>query len=248
MASAEETHPGGTGRADTSRVAAPGAMSVGEADTRRRIEAVISDFGGVLTTPLADSFQAFQDTSGVPLEELGKAMAAIGARLGVNPLFELETGRLSEVEFLTQIGVQLSEQLGRPVDMDGFGERYFAHLEPNDEMIAYMRALRERGYKLAICTNNVREWEQRWRAMLPVDEIFDVVVDSAFVGARKPEPRIYELTLEALGVEAAAALLIDDIEANCTGARALGIETVWFQSSEQAIADTETALAEVRHA
>jgi epoxide hydrolase-like predicted phosphatase len=111
-------------------------------------------------------------------------------------------------------------------------------------MIGYMRELRERGYRLAICTNNVREWEQRWRAMLPVDEIFDVVVDSAFVGTRKPEPRIYELTLEALGVDAGSALLIDDIEANCTGARELGIRAVWFQRTEQAIADTEAALAE----
>ena len=67
-----------------------------------------------------------------------------------------------------------------------------------------MRELRERGYKLAICTNNVREWEPLWRAKLPVDEIFDVVVDSAFVGMRKPEPRIYEITLERLGVAAGA--------------------------------------------
>jgi putative hydrolase of the HAD superfamily len=234
MADAAQTPPaGGAGREDASRASA-----------RRRIQAVISDFGGVLTSPLAGSFQAFQDASGVPLAELGKAMAAIGARLGVNPLFELETGRLSEVEFLTQIGSQLSEQLGRPVDMTEFGERYFAHLEPNADMIGYMRELRARGYKLAICTNNVREWEQRWRAMLPVDDIFDVVVDSAFVGTRKPEPRIYELTLQALGVDAGSALLIDDIEVNCTGARALGIHAVWFQSSAQVIADTEAALAE----
>ncbi len=209
-----------------------------------RVGAIISDFGGVLTSPLLGAFEAFQDTSGVPLAELGRAMAAIGARLGVNPLFELETGRLSEADFLAQIGVQLSAQLGRTIDMEGFGERYFAHLEPNEPMIGYMRELRERGYKLAICTNNVREWEQRWRAMLPVEEIFDVVVDSAFVGTRKPEPRIYELTLEALGVDAGSALLIDDIEANCAGARELGIRAVWFQSSEQAIADTEAALAE----
>ncbi len=221
-------------------------MVDGSAETHPglRVGAIISDFGGVLTSPLHGAFQAFQDTSGVPLEELGRAMAAIGARLGLNPLFELETGRLGEADFLNQIGRQLSEQLGRPVDMEGFGERYFAHLQPNEEMISYMRELRERGYKLAICTNNVREWEQRWRGMLPVEEIFDVVVDSAFVGTRKPEPRIYELTLDALGVDAGAALLIDDIEANCTGARELGIHAVWFQSSEQAIADTEAALAE----
>ena len=86
--------------------------------------------------------------------------------------------------------------------LDGFGERYFANLTPNEPVIDYMRELRGRGYRLAICTNNVREWEARWRAMLPVDEIFDVVVDSAFVGTRKPERRIYELTLERLGVAA----------------------------------------------
>ncbi len=107
-----------------------------------------------------------------------------------------------------------------------------------------MRELRRRGYKLAICTNNVREWEARWRAMLPIDEIFEVVVDSAFVGARKPERRIYELTLERLGVSAQAALFIDDIEANCAGARALGMRAVWFQSTEQAIEEVEAILAD----
>jgi len=208
----------------------------------RRVAAVISDFGGVLTSPLHGAFQAFQETSGVPLADLGTAMAAVGARMGANPLFELETGRLSEPDFLAQIGEQLSQQLGREVDMSSFGERYFAYLEPNEPMIGYMQELRGRGYKLAICTNNVREWTHRWRAMLPVDEIFDVVVDSAFVGARKPEPRIYELTLEALGVPAGSALLIDDVEANCDGARAVGLDAVWFQSTEQAMADTEAAL------
>jgi len=60
------------------------------------IGAVISDFGGVLTSPLLGSFQAFQESSGVSLEELGTAMAVIGARRGSNPLFDLETGRLGE--------------------------------------------------------------------------------------------------------------------------------------------------------
>ena len=99
-------------------------------------------------------------------------------------------------------------------------------------MIAYMRELRARGYRLAICTNNVREWEPLWRAKLPVDEIFEVVVDSAFVGTRKPEPAIYELTLERLGVAAEAALFVDDIEVNCDAARELGHEAVWFRAND----------------
>ncbi|MGI9185559.1 MAG: HAD family hydrolase [Solirubrobacteraceae bacterium] len=208
------------------------------------VKAIISDFGGVLTSPLAGAFAAFEAHSGIPLAELGRAMAAVGLRRGVNPLFELETGRLSEREFLGELAAQLASQLGRDLTLDGFGERYFADLEPNQRVIEYLQTLRSRGYRLAICTNNVREWDGRWRAMLPVEEIFDVVVDSAFVGVRKPEARIYELTLERLGVEAEAALLIDDIEINCDAARQLGLRAVWFRSTEQAIQETESALME----
>ena len=208
-----------------------------------RIEAVISDFGGVLTSALVDSFVGVLDSSGVSLEVLGKAMAALADRHGSNPLFELETGRLTEAQFMGSLSDELSERRGSRVAMDGFGERYFRHLQPNDRVIDYMRGLRERGYKLAICTNNVREWEARWRAMLPVDEIFDVVVDSAFVGSRKPEPRIYEITLERLGTAAGATLFVDDVEINCQAARELGMQAIHFRSTEQAIEAIEAALS-----
>ena len=211
-----------------------------------RIEAVISDFGGVLTSPLLDSFIAFQNSSGISLEELGAAMGALSQELGTNPLFELETGRMTEARFLELLSSQLGSQLGREVALHGFGERYFEHLHPNEQMIGYMRQLRARGYKLAICTNNVREWEQLWRAKLPVDEIFDVVVDSAFVGTRKPERRIYELTVQRLEVNPEAALLIDDIEGNCDAARELGIEAIWFRSNDQTIAEIEARLGSAR--
>lgn len=207
-----------------------------------RIEAVISDFGGVLTSPLLDSFAAFQDSSGISLEQLGGAMVALGVRHGANPLFELETGRMTEAAFLQSLSDQLTADLGRRVELHGFGDRYFEHLHPNERLIGFMRELRARGYQMAICTNNVREWERLWRAKLPVDEIFDVVVDSAFVGTRKPEPRIYEITLERLGVKPGAALLVDDVEINCIAARELGMSAVWFRDSEQAIADIEVAL------
>jgi putative hydrolase of the HAD superfamily len=207
-----------------------------------RIEAVISDFGGVLTSPLIESYAAVQESSGVPLEALGKAMAAIMDRDGSHPLFELETGRLSETQFLDGLSNELTEELGRPVSLHDFGDRFFEHLHPNELMLEFMRGLRDQGYKLGICTNNVREWEPLWRAKLPVDEIFSVVVDSAFVGSRKPEPRIYEITLERLGVPAQAALLIDDIELNCTAARDLGMRAVWFRDTDQAIAEIEEQL------
>ncbi len=207
-----------------------------------RIEGIVTDFGGVLTSALVDSFVGVLGASGVSFEELGKAMAALAEREGSNPLFELETGRLSEARFMGSLADELSARRGSRVELDGFGERYFGHLEPNERMIDYMRELRERRYRLAICTNNVREWEARWRAMLPVDEIFDVVVDSAFVGARKPERRIYEVTLERLGTSPQATLFIDDIELNCQGARELGMEAIHFRSTDQTIEAIEAAL------
>ncbi len=207
------------------------------------IEAVISDFGGVLTSPLMQSFVALQESSGITPQALGGAMAAIAARDGANPLFELETGRLSEAEFLGALEHELTAQLGHEVELDRFGELYFEHLHPNEPLIEHMRELRARGYKLAICTNNVREWEPLWRAKLPVDEIFHVVVDSAFVGYRKPERRIYEITLERLEVAPGAALFIDDFEINCKAATDLGMTAVWFRSSDQAIEEIEAALA-----
>jgi putative hydrolase of the HAD superfamily len=208
-----------------------------------RVEAIISDFGGVLTSSLLDSFAAFQNSSGISLEDLGKAIAAVATRQGANPLFELETGRMTEAAFLTALAEQLSADLGRKVELHGFGEQYFETLHPNQVVIDYMRELRTRGYRMAICTNNIREWEPLWRAKLPVEEIFDVVVDSAFVGSRKPEPRIFEITLERLGVPAGSALLVDDVELNCAAARELGIHAVWFRDTEQSIAEIEAALA-----
>ncbi|HYV16881.1 MAG TPA: HAD family phosphatase [Conexibacter sp.] len=209
-----------------------------------RIEAIVSDFGGVLTTPLLGAFAGLQQTHGIPLEAFGAALARAAANDGgVNPLFELETGRISEATFLTQLGTALEAELGRTVELEGFGASFFEHLHPNEELFAFMRTLHGRGYRMAILTNNVREWEPLWRSMLPIDELFELVVDSGFVGVRKPAPEIYELTLERLGLPAEATLFLDDIEVNCDAARALGMQAIWYRSTAQAIADVEAALA-----
>jgi putative hydrolase of the HAD superfamily len=206
------------------------------------IRAVISDFGGVLTAPLMEAFTAIQESTGISLEELGTAMVRIAARAQAPPLFELETGRVSEADFLALLEAELSAQMGRKVELRGFGEAYFAKLEPNPTMLDYMRGLRERGYRMAILTNNVREWEGLWRPKLPIDEIFELVVDSGFVGMRKPDPEIYEHTLERLALPPQACLFVDDTQVNCDTARALGLTAVHFRSSEQAIAEIDAAL------
>jgi putative hydrolase of the HAD superfamily len=208
------------------------------------IRCVISDFGGVLTTPLMRSFAAFQDETGIPPEALGNAMQRIAEADGEHPLFELEKGRVSEADFLERLRDELRADLGHEPEMHGFKEIYFKALDPNEPMIELMRRLRDRGMRMALLTNNVREWEPLWRSMLPVDEIFELVVDSAWVGMRKPEPEIYTLTMGRLdgNLQPAQCLFIDDNELNVAAARDLGLTAVRFESNEQAIPEIRAAL------
>lgn len=208
------------------------------------IKAVISDFGGVLTTPLVDSFAAFQDESGVHPAALGRAMQRAADRDGAHPLFELECGRITESAFMAQLSEDLEYELGHQPELHRFREIYFRALEPNPPMIDLMRELRESGYRMALLTNNVREWEPYWRSMLPVDEIFELVVDSGFEGVRKPDREIYERTVERLGdgITADACLFVDDVEVNVDAARALGMSAVHFRDSDQAIAEIHAEL------
>jgi putative hydrolase of the HAD superfamily len=208
-------------------------------------QAVISDFGGVLTTPLFNAFAHVQEEHGIPLEALGKAMWRATQERGENPLFPLERGELSEPEFLGILEDALTAELGREIPMHDFAERYFAQLKPNEEMIAFLRELRSsRGVRLAMLTNNVREWELRWRAMIPeIDELFEVIVDSAFVGLRKPDPAIYTLTLDRLGLPAEACVFVDDIDVNCAAASDVGLHAVHFRDTARAIAEIDALLA-----
>jgi putative hydrolase of the HAD superfamily len=210
----------------------------------RTIGTVISDFGGVLTTPLISSFAAVQDDTRITMEQLGNAMARIGEREGKHPLFELETGRVTEVDFLAKLADELEPEIGHRPEMHRFADIYFEALHPNEEMIELMRELKASGRRMAMLTNNVKEWEARWRSLLPVDEIFELVVDSAFVGMRKPDREIYELTLDRLGnPEPSSCLFVDDVEANVEAAREMGISAVHYRDNGQAIKEIREATA-----
>lgn len=203
-----------------------------------------------MTTPLIDSFAAFQNETGISMESLARAMQLIAEDDGEHLLFELERGRTSEAEFLERMADALEPELGHRPQIHRFSEIYFDALEPNEPMIELMRGLRRRGYRMALLTNNVREWEPLWRSMLPVDEIFDLIVDSAFVGLRKPEPEIYRLTVARIRelapelgeLESHHCLFVDDTDANVAVARELGMAAVHFRSNEQAVAEIEAAL------
>jgi putative hydrolase of the HAD superfamily len=205
-------------------------------------KAIISDFGGVLTTPLIQSFVAFQDQTGIAMETLGSAMQRMAERDSSHPLFELEKGELTEALFLERIADELEPELGHRPEMHRFSEIYFDALKPNPPMIELMRELKGRGLRMALLTNNVREWEPLWRSMVPIDELFEVVVDSAFVGCRKPDPEIYKITLERIGLAGNECLFVDDVEVNCAAARELGMAAVHFRANEQAIEEIRAGL------
>ena len=211
---------------------------------QRPIRAVISDFGGVLTNKLIEAFAAFQDETGISMEQLGRGMQRVAERDGEYPLFRLERGEISEADFLDNLSWGLEAELGHRPTLHRFREIYFEALHPNEPMLDLMRELRDRGFRMAILTNNVREWEELWRSKLPLDEIFELIVDSGWVGMRKPQPEIYQLTVKRLGdgLEPAECLFVDDNEQNVEAAQALGMTAIRFHSNEQAIGEIMAAL------
>jgi putative hydrolase of the HAD superfamily len=205
-----------------------------------KIRAVISDFGGVLTNPLWEAFAGWNANVGADPGVLGMALQKVAELSGQHPLYALERGEMTEVDFTAAVQAHLPAD----IELAGFRDIYFSHLHPNEPMIDLMRDLRGRGLRMAMLTNNVREWEPLWRAKLPVDEIFELVVDSAFVGMRKPEREIYELTLERLGgeVRAEECVFVDDLDVNCDMARELGMVAVQYVDAEQAVPEILAAV------
>lgn len=203
---------------------------------------VISDFGGVLTTPLAESFMAIQNSVGISPENFGAALSATAERTGKNPLFELECGQITDDEFTAQISDSLEPILGHRPEFREFGLTFFEALHPNVTMIDLIREVKRNGYRAALLTNNVKEWEPLWRSMLPVDELFETVVDSGFVGCRKPDPRIYEITLGRVELPAEVCVFIDDMEINCEAAIGLGMKAIHFRETAQVKAELHELL------
>lgn len=189
------------------------------------IDAVLFDFGGVFT------------------ESPFEAARAFAAGLGIEPAVMLDTvfgpydhdsdhpwHRLERGEMLLGDAREAILELGRQRGFDSDLFRVLAALGgssgPRAAFLERARALRERGVATAIVTNNVREFREAWRGMIPVDELFDVVVDSCEVGFRKPDPRIFARALELVGVAPSRALFLDDYEGNVRAARALGLHGI----------------------
>jgi epoxide hydrolase-like predicted phosphatase len=159
----------------------------------------------------------------------------------------LEIGAIGLDEYLAGVVERAPQVLGRPLHLDAY--RQFTRDMPlgvHWPVVHRIRRLRNEGLKLGLLTNNVKEFGSAWRATIPIEELFDVVVDSSEVGLRKPDRRIYLLTCERLAVEPSSAVFVDDNLENVAAARAVGMEAVHFEDDPLAAISELDAILERR--
>jgi putative hydrolase of the HAD superfamily len=213
------------------------------------IEAVIFDYGGVLsTTPFAGIIE-FERKMGYPEKSLGELLFGRGASpqgptedVPDHDWHLLETGRLTLDEFHERLVSRSEAVLGRPLDL-GVYAQFLRELGVGVHwmVVHRVRELRAEGYKTAILTNNVKEWGRYWKESIPLD-LFDLVVDSCDVGLRKPDPAIFRLTLDRLGVAAGAAVFLDDTRRHVEAARQVGLHAILVRDPLDALAELDAIL------
>ena len=194
----------------------------------RRLDAVIFDLGGVMTEPLFRSRHDV-DPAYVNLVAffLGEFRDHYHLTTGAHDLHLLEMGHISDDEFFDRMCVRYAEAGNEPVDPRVAQKVIFGRgMVASSAMADAVRQVRHAGYKTALLTNISRGGETLWRDLFPADDLFDVVVDSSRVGMRKPDPRIYELACERLGVAPNRCLFIDDLECNIDAAASLGMQVI----------------------
>lgn len=191
-----------------------------------RFRAALFDFGGVLTSSVWDSFAAFCRSEGLDPGAVKNLFRTDPDAL--TDLRALETGELSETEFETSLGRRLG--LSRP---DGLIDRMFAGMKPLEPMVAAVRRIGDGGLLTGLISNS---WSTAHYDRELLAELFDDVVISAEVGLHKPQPEIYRLAAERLGVEPGGCVFIDDLRENCEGAEAAGMTAVRHREVPETIA------------
>ncbi|MEW6475636.1 MAG: HAD family phosphatase [Actinomycetota bacterium] len=215
------------------------------------IEAVIFDYGGVLSTTPFAGIAEFERQMGYPEKSLAQLLFGRGAspqgpteEIPDHDWHLLETGRLSLDEFHERLVARSEAALGRPLDL-GVYAQFLRELGVGVHwmMVHRVRELRAEGYRTAILTNNVREWGKYWKESIPLD-LFDEIVDSCDVGLRKPDPKIFRLTCERLAVAPDAAVFLDDTRRHIEAARAVGLHAILVRDPWEALAELDAILAE----
>ncbi len=201
--------------------------------------AVIFDLGGVVFPSPFEAFDEYERDAGLPG---GAVRGVIRTSSETGAWAALERGEHDLDGFFDALESEFASA-GHAVDarvLLGGVSRGFG---PRPQMVEAIARIRAEGLLVAALTNNWADGSGR-PSPNGVDsmDVFDVVVESSVEGIRKPDPRIYELTLERLAVEATAAVFLDDLGINLKPARAMGMATIKVSDPADALRDLESVL------
>jgi putative hydrolase of the HAD superfamily len=187
------------------------------------VDAVVFDFGGVLTVPVRTSTGQWLAGDAVLPDSYATVMREwlVGDGAAGSPVHRLETGELSVPEFERALAARLATSNGQPVRPEGLLARMFAGMTVDTSMLALARELRAGGLRVGVLSNS-------WGNEYPADvlALFDPVVISGEVGLRKPDPRIFALVLELLGLPAGRVAFVDDVPPNVAAAAEAGLHAI----------------------
>jgi epoxide hydrolase-like predicted phosphatase len=207
----------------------------------RRYDAVLFDFGGVFTPSPFGAFETVAHELGVEPRVVLEIVFGPYELDTDHPWHRLERGELGLGDARAEI-MKLGEARGLTLDPIQVLVRMSGGGATREPLVARTRALRREGYRTALVTNNAREFGPSWRNLLPLDELFDTVVDSSAVGVRKPNPAIFERALAEIGgVAPNRSIFLDDHPGNVAAAERLGMQGVLVGH------DPADALARLEH-
>jgi putative hydrolase of the HAD superfamily len=192
---------------------------------------LLVDFGGVLTTDVFESFRQFCDAEGLAPETVRDRFREDPS--GREMLADLECGRLTEAEFEPRFGALLQ------VSPAGLIDRLFGGMQPDTAMIDAVRAAKRAGVRTGLISNS---WGEGRYDRSEFPELFDGVVISAEEGMRKPDPRIYALGAERIGMDPTECVFVDDLPGNLKPASELGMATVHHREAADTIRALERLL------
>lgn len=205
------------------------------------IRAIIFDLGGVVLGSPLHAIAQYERELGLPANFVNRVVAdtAPGGAWS-----RLERGEISMETFYVEFEADC-QAAGQALSARAMFERMGVAAQPRPIMLEAIRRIRAQGLLAGALTNNWATDEaddeaggQETRAndgSQALSELFDVFVESSVEGLRKPDPRIYTLTCERLGVEPTQAAFLDDIGSNLKAARALGMTTIKVDTPEQAL-------------
>jgi putative hydrolase of the HAD superfamily len=202
-------------------------------------EAVIWDFGGVLTSSPFEAFARFESERGLPADIIRRTNAANHLE---NAWAKFERAEV-DIETFDRLFAAESLALGAEVRGKDVLPLLAGDLRP--EMVEALRRIKSR-FKTGCITNNlpanaIGSASGRTLYIAEVMVLFDHVIESAKIGLRKPDPKIYRMMVEALAVDPKRCIYLDDLGVNLKPARDMGMTTIKVRDAKQALRELETA-------